>query len=386
MMIPASVSDYRELAKKRLPRQLFDYIDGGSYAEWTMTENTNAYERLTLRQRVLNDVSDIQFDKSILGQDYKLPIALAPVGLAGCFAHRGEVQAVKVANELGIPFCLSTVSICAMEEVADAATQAFWYQLYMVKDRQVVSNLIKRAKAVGCDALILTVDLPFPGARYRDTRNGLSGAQGLSVKLKRLVDFVSHPRWLWDVGITGKPLVFGNLVQEVAQAKSMTDLQGWISEQFDPTVSWEDLMWVRDQWQGKLILKGVMDAEDARQAVSHGIDAIIISNHGGRQLDSVPATLHSIEDIKAAAGQQCEIMVDGGIRSGLDIVKAMAMGADFTLIGRPWAYAIGAKGETGLRHMLALMQDEMRIAMALTGHNKLSELGQHIFTANQSSQ
>ena len=383
MKIPASVSDYRTMARQRLPRQLFDYIDGGSYAEWTLAENTNAFERLTLRQRVLKDVSDIQFNKNILGQEFKLPIALAPVGLAGSFANRGEVQAVKVANDLGIPFCLSTVSICAMEEVADAATQPFWYQLYMLRDKQVTANLLKRAKAVGCETLILTVDLPFPGARYRDTRNGLSGKQNLTTKLKRIVDFVSHPRWLWDVAITGKPLVFGNLVQEVANAKSLDDIQGWISEQFDPTITWQDLKWVRDQWPGKLILKGIMDTDDAKLAVAHHVDAIIVSNHGGRQLDSVPATLNAIADIKAVAGDNCEVLVDSGIRSGLDVVKAMAMGADFTLIGRPWVYALAANGGEGLKHMLELMQDEMRIAMALTGHSRIADLGQHIFAANQ---
>jgi len=379
MSIAASISDYRLLAKKRLPRQLFDYIDGGSYQEQTLAENSNAFDELKLRQKVLRDVSNIDLSSSLLGTKASMPMAMAPVGLAGSFAHRGEVQALKSAEQANIPFCLSTVSICSMEEIANQASASFWYQLYMIRDRNVVKNLINRAKAVGCDTLIFTVDLPFPGARYRDSRNGLSGSNSLATKFSRLFDFVSHPKWLWDVGITGKPLVFGNLVDEVPNAKSMDDLQGWLISQFDPTTSWEDLAWVREQWSGKLIVKGIMDPEDAQQAVKVGVDGIIVSNHGGRQLDSVPASLAALPDIIQIVNGACNVLLDGGIRSGLDVVKAMGMGADGTLIGRPWVYGLGARGEQGVTDVLEIMRDEMRIGMALTGHTNFDSISQDIF-------
>lgn len=379
MLVPASVNDFRILARKRLPRQLFDYIDGGSYQEQTLTDNSKAFERLKLRQRVLVDVSDIQFECQLLKQSLSMPLVLAPVGLAGSFRQRGELQAVRAAENAGIPFCLSTVSICSMEEVAAVASKSFWYQLYMMRDRQIVSNLIERAKAVGCDTLVMTVDLPFPGARYRDSRNGLSGNQSLAVRLRRLADLLSHSQWLLDVAFRGKPLVFGNLVDEVPQAKSMTDLQAWISNQFDPTVSWDDLAWVRDNWPGKLIIKGLMDPEDASQALITGVDALVVSNHGGRQLDSVPATIDALPAVLEEVSGKIPVLVDGGIRSGLDLMKAVAMGASGALVGRPWAFALAAGGQSGVEQMLGIIKDELRIAMALTGRQRLADLSRDIF-------
>ncbi|MEL0068441.1 MAG: L-lactate dehydrogenase [Gammaproteobacteria bacterium] len=367
-MLSIPAKDYRELARKRLPKQLFDYIDGGSYDERTLAEHSYALSRIEVRQKVLVEVSDIDFTTSLLGTDYNLPLALAPVGLAGSFARRGEVQAVKAADKHNIPFCLSTLSICSMEEIAEHASKPFWYQLYMIRERSIVTNMIKRAAAVGCETLILTVDLPFPGARYRDVRNGMYGDDSLWNKLKRLYQFVSHPRWLYDVGIKGGPVVFGNLVDELSMANSMAHLQAWVSSQFDPSVSWQDLAWVREQWQGKLIIKGVMTADDARLASEYGVDGIIVSNHGGRQLDTVPATINAIEGVVQAAGTHVNVMMDSGIRSGLDILKARAMGADGCLIGRAWVYALAARGEEGVDQMLTNLKEELRIAMALTGN------------------
>lgn len=378
-MIPASVSDYRLIARKRLPRQLFDYIDGGSYEETTMADNINAFDRYKLRQRVLTDVSNIQMGCELFDEQLSLPVGLSPVGLAGSFGRRGEVQAMKACESVGVPFCLSTVSICSMEEVAKQACKSFWYQLYMIRERQVVSNLLNRAKAVGCKTLVMTVDLPFPGARYRDTRNGLSGNQSIPTRIKRLLDILSHPRWVLDVALKGSPLTFGNLVDEVEQANSLDEFQGWISDQFDPTVTWEDLAWVRDHWDGKLILKGVMDAEDAYQGMIVGIDGLIVSNHGGRQLDSVPASLDALPSILAAAGDKIPVIVDGGIRSGLDVLKAKALGASACMLGRPWAYALAAGGQQAIEHMLEIIKDELRIGMALTGKSKLDDVSKDIF-------
>ena len=261
-----------------------------------------------------------------------------------------------------------------MEEIAKHASKPFWYQLYMIRDRAIATNLIKRANAVGCDTLILTVDLPFPGARYRDVRNGLFGDASTWSKLKRIYDLVSHPSWLMDVGIKGRPIVFGNLVDELPMAKSMQHLQEWISNQFDPSVDWQDLAWVRDQWPGKLIVKGVMIPEDAAKAAQYGVDGIIVSNHGGRQLDSVPATINAVESVVKAAGDKVDVMLDSGIRSGLDMLKAKALGVSGTLIGRAWVYALAAQGEAGVDQLLSTLKEELRIGMALTGNVRTEDI------------
>ena len=380
---PACVADYRELARKRLPRQFFDYIDGHSYQEKTGHNNVKAFEDLQLRQRILQDVSKVDTSTNFLGRDMDMPVILAPVGLTGCFAKRGEVQGLKAANKANVPFTLSTVGICSIEELQQAATQAFWFQLYVIKDRQYCIRLLERAKAAGCDTLVFTVDLPVLGERYRDTRNGLSGNGSLLGNLKRAWDIISHPKWVLDVPIGGKPLTFGNLQEALPDAQGMNDFKGWVDDQFDPSISWQDLNWIRDHWHGNIVLKGILDVEDAKQAVSIGADAIVVSNHGGRQLDGVPATLSALPDIAAAVKGKTKIIVDSGIRSGLDVVKALACGADACMIGRAWSYALAARGEQGVSHILDIMKNEMRVAMSLTGVNSVKEIDENILVASR---
>ena len=374
---PASISDYRQLAAQRLPRQLFDYIDGGSYQEITLQQNLHAYDKVALKQRILRDVTQVNTRTQLLGQSLAMPVILAPVGLAGCYAKRGEVQALAAAHHYNIPFCLSTVSICSIEELAQTQ-QNFWFQLYVIKDRSYAIKLLNRAKKAGCNTLVLTVDLPVLGERYRDIRNGLSMNKSIMGMIKRGVDIAAHPHWLWNVAIKGKPLVFGNLTEAVAGANSLDDFKSWVDSQFDASMTWQDLKWLRDHWQGKLIIKGIMDSEDAQQAVALGADAIVVSNHGGRQLDGVPATLAVLPEIAQVINKQCSIILDGGIRSGLDIVKAIALGADACMIGRAWAYALAAKGEQGVSHVLQILHNEMQTAMALTGVNQVDEINDKI--------
>ena len=373
-LAPASVRDYRELARRRLPRQLFDYIDGGAYEETTMEANESELRHIQLRQRVMRDVSVRNMSTEVLGQELAMPVALAPVGLGGMFARRAEVQAARAAERFGIPFCESTVSICSIEEVAEATTQPFWYQLYVMVDRSFAEDLMQRAAAAGCPVLVLTVDLAVVGARYRDTRNGMSGKLPPAKKVLRALDLVSHPAWVRDVAIGGRPLTFGNLTKAVPGASSPYAFRQWVDSQFDPSVTWDDLAWVRKHWNGKLVLKGILDAEDARKAVDHGADGVIVSNHGGRQLDDVPATASALPAVVEAIGDQAPVLVDGGIRSGLDVVKALALGAKACLIGRAWAYAAAARGEVGVKHVLAIIRNEMQVAMGLTGVTDVADL------------
>ena len=375
---PASVNDYRRLAEKRLPRQFFDYIDGASYQETTAHENLRAFDKLKLKQRILKDVSDVQTGCNLLGKDLDMPLVLAPVGLAGCYARRGEVQVLKAANNANVPFCLSTVGICSIEELAAQASAPFWFQLYVIKDRSFAIDLMQRAAKAGCDTLVFTVDLPVLGERYRDIRNGLSGGYNWLGGLKRGWDIVSHPGWLWDVAIKGKPLMFGSLSEAVPDANSLGDFKGWVDSQFDPSMTWKDLDWIRENWSGKIVIKGILDKEDAKQAVGVGADAIVVSNHGGRQLDGVPATLDVLPEIVEAVNKKCEIIVDGGIRSGLDLVKAIALGADACMIGRAWAYALAARGEQGVTHVIDIIKNEMKVAMALTGLTRVGDIDQSI--------
>ena len=373
-LAPASVRDYRELARRRLPRQLFDYIDGGAYEESTMAANSADIRRLHLRQRVLRDVSELRLATSVLGEELSLPVVLAPVGLAGMFARRAEVQAARAATGAGVPFCESTVSICGIEEVAAATDRPPWYQLYVMRDRGYAEGLMERAQAVGCRVLVLTVDLAVVGARYRDVRNGMVGELSPGRKLIRGLDLGLHPAWVRDVAIGGKPLTFGNLEYAVPGASTPDAFRTWIDNQFDPSVTWEDLAWVREHWAGKIVLKGILDPEDARQAVDRGADGVIVSNHGGRQLDDVPSTITALPAVVDAIGDRAEVLVDGGIRSGLDVVKALALGARACLIGRPWAYAVAARGEDGVAHVLRILRGEMEVALGLTGVTDVAEL------------
>jgi len=374
-LAPASIDDYRELARRALPRQLFDYIDGGAYAERTLAENVEALRAIKLRQRILRDVSRIDLGATVLGESLRLPVILAPVGLAGMFAPRAEVQAARAAEAKGVRFCESTVSICSIEEVRANTTAPFWFQLYVMRDRGYAKELMGRAREAGCEVLVLTVDLAVVGARYRDTRNGMTDPIPLGKKLVRAWDIVSHPGWVRDVAIGGKPLTFGNLEKAVPGARNPAAFKEWVDSQFDPSVSYADLDWVRENWPGKIVLKGILDPEDARDAAAAGADAIVVSNHGGRQLDSVAATAHALPRCAEAVGDRVEVLVDGGVRSGLDVVKMLSLGAKACLIGRAWAYAVAGRGQAGVEHVLTILEREMQVAMALTGHTSLDQLG-----------
>jgi L-lactate dehydrogenase (cytochrome) len=371
-LAPATVSDYRRLAESRLPRQLFDYIDGGAVDERTLAANREDLARLRLRQRVLRDVSRTDTGVEIAGRATAMPVVLAPVGLAGLMRRRGEVQAARAAEAAGVPFCLSTVGLCSLEEVRAATTAPFWFQLYMMRDRGHVRELLHRARAVGVDTLVFTVDLAVVGSRYRDTRNGMGGGLGAWGSLRSALNFAAHPRWLVDVALGGRPLVFGNLASYVASAKNIQQFRSWIDSQFDPSVTWKDIEWLRREWPGTLIIKGILEPEDACAAADAGAQGIVVSNHGGRQLDGAPSSISALPHIAEAAGGRLEILMDGGVHSGQDVVKAVALGARAAMIGRAWVYALAARGEAGVRHLLSQMQREISVTLALTGLTSMS--------------
>lgn len=372
-LAPATVSDYRELARRRLPRSLFDYIDGGASAENTLAANVDDLAAVKLRQRVMRDVSTRRQATTVLGQELTSPVILSPVGLAGMYARRAEVQAARAARDAGVPFTESTVSICGLDEVAAAAGPP-WFQLYVQRDRDFTASLIEKAAGVGCPVLVLTVDLAVVGARHRDTRNAMTGESSGWQSVRRAVDLASHPRWLLDVAIGGKPHTFGNLEQVVPGARTPMAFRRWVDHQFDPSVTWDDIAWVRSHWDGKLLVKGVLDPDDARQAVDAGVDGLVVSNHGGRQLDTVPSTVRALPGVVDAVGDQVEVLVDGGIRTGLDVVKMLALGARACLVGRAWAWAVAGRGEAGVRHMLQGLHDDIDTALALTGCTDLADL------------
>jgi L-lactate dehydrogenase (cytochrome) len=364
---PASVADYRALAKARLPHFLFEYLDGGSYDEVTLRRNVADLEAVALRQRVLRDVSRIDLSTELFRKRWAMPVGLGPVGLAGMYARRGEVQAARAAAEANVPMALSSVSGCSLREVA-ASGNVPWYQLYFVKDRGFVADLIETAKEVGCGALVLTVDLAVPGSRYRDYRAAGAGP-------RRWAQLLSRPGWLWDVGVNGRPHSLGNLEPIVGKRAPLADFQKWIHDNFDASVSWADVQWVRERWNGPMVIKGILDPEDARQATAARADAVVVSNHGGRQLDGVSSTARALPRVAETIGGQVPVLVDGGVRSGLDVVRMLALGADFVLLGRAWAYALAASGGAGVSRVLNLIEAEMRVAMALTGHTSIAEIG-----------
>lgn len=365
--------DYRRLARKRLPRFLFDYIDGAANEEITLAANVGDFRQLRLKQQVMRDVSAVDTRAVLLGQEYAMPLALAPVGMAGMMARRGEVQAVRAANGADLPFTLSTVGICSLEEVAAAATAPFWFQLYMVRDRQLVRHLLQRAEAAGCKNLLFTVDLAVAGVRHRDQRNGMIGG-GWKSRLARAWYLANSPAWLLDVGLRGKPHDFGNLRELMQGANDLNAYKAFIGSQFDPSVTWQDIAWLRSIWSGKLVIKGIMTPQDALSAAAVGADGVIVSNHGGRQLDSVPSTISALPAVVSALGGRVEIYLDGGVRSGIDVVKAVALGANGVLIGRPWVWAVAAGGERGLTDLLAVFQREIQAAMALMGVKRIADL------------
>jgi L-lactate dehydrogenase (cytochrome) len=372
----ASVSDYRALAKARLPHFLFEYLDGGSYDEVTLRRNVEDLQSVALRQRVLRDVSSIELSTELFGKRWAMPVGLGPVGLSGLYARRGEVQAAKAAAEAGVPFSLSTLSGCSIGEVAEKAASPFWFQLYIVKDREFVSDMIARAKEAGCAALLLTVDLAVPGTRYRDYRAGLSGS--MRGRASRLRQVASRPDWAWDVAVRGRPMTMGNLEPLLGSGAALADLMGWVGRNFDASVTWKDVEWVRSQWDGPLVIKGILDPDDARAAAESGANGIVVSNHGGRQLDGVMSSARALPAVADAIGGRLAVLADGGVRSGLDVVRMLALGADFVLMGRAWAYALAARGQTGVAHVLKLIDAEMRVAMALTACTSVDQINAQV--------
>lgn len=380
-MKPASAVDYRELARRRVPHFLFEYVDGGSYAEQTARANVADLAGLRLRQRVLRDVSDIDVSTTLFGAEQALPVALGPVGLAGLLARRGEAQAARAAADAGVPFCLSTVSACTIAEVARASERPFWFQLYMIRDRVFLSDLLTQARDAGCKVLVLTVDMPVPGTRYRDYRSGLAGAAGWSGALRRTAQAMSRPAWAWDVGVRGRPHSLGNVAPVLGANTGLEDFFAWMRSNFDPSVTWRDIGFVRSRWSGPLVIKGILDVEDARAAADAGAEGLVVSNHGGRQLDGVPSTARALPAIVDAVGDRMTVLADGGVRSGLDIVRLLALGAKGVLLGRAWAYALAGGGQAGVAHVLRLIEDEMRVAMALTGVSRVDQIDRGLFAA-----
>jgi L-lactate dehydrogenase (cytochrome) len=370
-MIISASTDYRAAAKAKLPPFLFHYIDGGSYDERTLKRNTDDLGDVALRQRVLRDMTDLSLETEIFGEKLAMPIALAPVGLTGMYARRGEVQAAKAAEKKGIPFTMSTVSVCPIEEVAPAIERPMWFQLYVLKDRGFMKNVLERAKAAGVTTLVFTVDMPVPGARYRDMHSGMSGP---NAAMRRVFQSMRHPSWALDVGLLGKPHDLGNISTYRGEPTKLEDYIGWLGANFDPSISWKDLEWIRDFWDGPMVIKGILDEEDAKDAVRFGADGIVVSNHGGRQLDGVLSSAKALPSIADAVKGDLKIFVDSGIRTGLDVVRMLALGADCTLLGRSFVYALAAQGGAGVENLLDLYDKEMRVAMTLTGAKSIADL------------
>ena len=375
----ANVGDYREIARSRLPHFLFEYLDGGSYDEVTLAANVRDLREVKLRQRVLRDVSKLDLTTELFGRKWSLPVGLCPIGLAGMYARRGEVQAARAARAAGVPFTLSSLSVCPVREIARELQSPFWLQLYIIKDRGFVRDLLAQAREAKCGALLLTVDLPVSGSRYRDHRSGLSGG----TRMRRAIQALGRPRWVWDVGLRGCPHSLGNLEPVLGKDTGLEDYFGWIGANFDPSITWDDVAWVRANWDGPLIIKGILEPDDARAAVNNAVDGIVVSNHGGRQLDGVSSTARALPSIAEAVDDKLPILVDGGVRSGLDVVRMIALGADFVLIGRAWAYALASRGEAGMTHVLKLIEADMRVAMALTGCTTISGINAEIIDARQ---
>ncbi|PPS39776.1 alpha-hydroxy-acid oxidizing enzyme [Pseudomonas syringae] len=374
-MIISSASDYRAAAKRKLPRFLFDYIDGGAYAEHTLRANGSDLADISLRQRVLKNVDNVSLETRLFGESLAMPIVLSPVGLSGMYARRGEVQVARAAANKRIPFCLSTVSVCSIEEVASQSDQAIWFQLYVLKDRGFMKNALERAKAAGVTTLVFTVDMPTPGARYRDAHSGMSGPYAAP---RRILQAMTKPDWALNVGLLGRPHDLGNISRYLGKATTLEDYVGWLANNFDPSISWKDLEWIREFWQGPMIIKGILDPQDARDALSFGADGIVVSNHGGRQLDGVLSTAKALPPIVQAVGSDLTVLADSGIRSGLDVVRMLALGAKGVLLGRSMAYALGADGQRGVENMLDIFAREMHVAMTLTGVTSIEQIDESI--------
>ncbi len=370
MPVVTCIDDLRDIAKKRVARAIFEYVDCGAYSECTLRANRADIEAVGLRQRVGIDVDRRSTRTTMLGREVALPVALAPIGLLGLNWANGEILAARAAHRFGVPFTLSTMSICSIEDVAEATAEPFWFQLYVMRDRGFAASLIERAKAAKCSALVLTLDLQIQGQRHRDLKNGLAVPPKLT--LGTALDVMTKPGWALNV-MTSKRKSFGNLQGRIKDAGSLTTLSQWIAGQFDPTLSWKDVEWVKKLWGGPLVLKGVLDVEDAKIAAQSGADAIVVSNHGGRQLDGAMSSIRALPEIAAAVGERIDVWFDGGIRSGQSLLKALALGAKAALIGRSFVYGLGAMGEAGVTRALEVMQKELDVTMALTGIRDLKD-------------
>jgi L-lactate dehydrogenase (cytochrome) len=371
------IEDLRQVARRKVPRAFFDYAEAGAYSQATLRSNREDLDRIKLRQRILVDVSQRDLATTIIGEPARLPIALAPIGLCGMQRGDGEILACRAAHAAGIPFILSTMSICSIEDVAQAVGKPFWFQLYVMKDRGFIRSLIERAAAAKCSALVLTVDLQVLGQRHCDIRNGMTVPPVM--KLANLINIASKPGWTLSI-LQGKRKTFGNLAGHVRGMDNVTSLAQWTNSQFDPALNWKDVDWVRSLWPGKLILKGILDVEDAKIAAQTGASALVVSNHGGRQLDGAPSSISALPKIADAVGSQIEVMFDGGIRSGQDVLRALALGARSCLIGRSYVYGLGAYGQEGVAKAIDILAKELDVSMALTGMINVRQLNRSILS------
>ncbi len=375
MTVITTIEDLRILAEKRVPRMFYDYADSGSWTESTYRANESDFQKIKLRQRVAVNMENRTTATKMVGQEAKMPVCIAPVGLCGMQNADGEIKAAKAAEKFGIPFTLSTMSICSIEDIAQNTQAPFWFQLYMMRDRDAMKKMIERARAARCSALVLTLDLQVIGQRHKDLKNGLTAPPRPTVA--NIINLLTKPRWCLGMAGTRRH-TFGNLVGHVKAVTNMNSLASWTNEQFDPTLSWDDVKWVKEQWGGKLILKGIQDLEDAHLAVASGADAIVVSNHGGRQLDGAPSSISALPEIAQAVGHQTEVWMDGGIRSGQDVLKAWALGARGTMIGRAFVYGLGAMGEAGVTKALQIIHKELDITMAFCGHTNIQTVNTNI--------
>ena len=370
-----NIDDLRALARRKVPRAFFDYADSGSYQEETLRANRADLQAIKLRQRVLVDVSERSLATTVIGQKISSPIILAPVGLTGMQHGDGEILAARAANAAGIPYTLSTMSICSIEDVAEATTKPFWFQLYVIRDRSFSKDILARAQAAKCNALVLTVDLQVLGQRHRDVKNGMTVPP--EIRIKNIIDIATKPTWAWSV-LWGKRKTFGNLAGHVKGMDNVNSLGVWIQNQFDPALSWKDVEWIKSIWPGKLILKGILDPEDAKTAVKLGADGIVVSNHGGRQLDGAPSSISALPKVADAVGNDTEVLFDGGIRTGADIMRALALGARACMIGRAYVYGLGAGGQAGVAKAIDILEKELSVTMALTGTNRIADIDGHV--------
>jgi L-lactate dehydrogenase (cytochrome) len=376
----ACIEDLRALARRKVPKAFFEYVDGGSYNEETLRANRAELEPIKLRQRVMVDVSDRSLATTIVGQKVSAPFALAPIGLCGMQYGDGEILSAQAAEEAELPFTLSTMSINSIEQVAEATTKPFWFQLYVIRDRGFSRDILSRAAKAGCNALVLTVDLQVLGQRHRDIRNGMTVPP--QIRLKNIIDMATKPEWVFSI-LRGKSKTFGNLAGHVKGMDDVTSLAQWTNSQFDPALNWKDVDWIKKVWPGKLIIKGILDVEDARTAVKLGADAIVVSNHGGRQLDGAQASIAALPPIAQAVGSDTEVLFDGGIRTGSDMLRALALGAHACLIGRAYIYGLGAGGKAGVAKAIDILKKELSVAMALTGTTRVGDIGPQVLVGNE---